>query len=59
MLAETQRGETQNPSNVWNAGLFIIQFEIPSYNNISSGNQETRVLKHRDIVFLIALDASV
>lgn len=58
MLAETQRGETQNPSNVWNAGLFIIQFEIPSYN-ISSGNQETRVLKHRDIVFLIALDASV
>lgn len=49
----------QNPSNVWNAKIYIIQYEIARYNKVSSGDWEIQVLKHKVIVFLIASDTSV
>lgn len=46
----------QNPSDVWNAKIYFIQYEIARYNKVTSEDWETQVLKHRVTGFLIALD---
>jgi len=49
----------QNPSKVWNAKVYIIQYEVARYDKVSSGDWETQVLKPRFIVLLIALNTYV